>query len=851
MFCDLVGSTELSSKLDPEDLNELIRAYQARVVETINRHDGFIARYMGDGVLVYFGWPEAGENDAERAVHAALVTAEAVAATPVRDEKLRVRIGIATGLVVVGDQIGSGESREQTAIGETPNRAARLQALAAPGGVVIDTATRQQIGGLFECQSRGAVPLKGLPEPVETFDVFAPRAVQSRFEALRRTRRVPLIGREEELEILFRRWGQAKTSQGRLVLISGEPGIGKSRLLAALDERLRGESLTRLRYFCAPHQQANPLYPVIGQLEFAAGFERENPAEERRRKLGALLAETATGPEDEALLADLLSLPMTGLPTLNLSPQQRKEKTFDALIRQTERLAARRPVLMLFEDAHWADPSTLELMDLAFLRLRERRVLVVMTFRPEFQAPWTGQAGVTLMALSRLEQAEAAQLASQVTLDQVLPPALLARIVAQAEGVPLFVEELTKAVLESRVRADAAAPMIGVPETLQASLMARLDRLPLAKQVAQVGAVIGREFSDALIRAVSDMAETTLAEGLEQIVVSGLVFRRGEPPEATYVFKHALVQDAAYETLLRSRRAALHGAVAAVLERDAEVAAAHPALLAHHFTQAGLIEKAADFWSKAGQRSLSRSALIEATEQLRRALTQIAAMPSTPALRGEQIKLLIGLANAQMQTKGYAAPDTKASLAKARLLIEDAEARGEPAGDKLVLFSVLYGFWVTNLVAFNGDALRELAAEFLAIAKDQKETVPLMIGHRLVGTSSVLTGDLEEGRAHLDRAIALYVPSEHRSLATRFASDVKVNSLASRSLALFVLGHPDAARTDAGHALEDAREIGHAPTLMVALAWGALTHLHCGDHTTANTQLDEVVELAEKRELIL
>jgi class 3 adenylate cyclase len=343
MFCDLVGSTELSARLDPEDLNELIRAYQARVAETIGRYGGFIARYMGDGVLIYFGWPEAGENDAERGVHAALATANAIAATPVRNETLRVRIGIATGLVVVGDQIGTGESREQTAIGETPNRAARLQALAAPGGIVIDVATRRQIGDLFECQSRGTVSLKGLPEPAETFAVLTARAMQSRFEALRLARRGPLIGRDEELEVLLRRWGQAKTGQGRLVLISGEPGIGKSRLLAALGDRLIGDSFIRLRYFCAPHQQASPLYPVISQLEFVAGFERDDPVKERLRKLRALLAETATAPEDEALLADLLSLPTTGLPSLNLSPQRRKEKTFDALIRQTERLAAQRP----------------------------------------------------------------------------------------------------------------------------------------------------------------------------------------------------------------------------------------------------------------------------------------------------------------------------------------------------------------------------------------------------------------------------------------------------------------------------------------------------------------------------
>lgn len=374
LFCDLVGSTELSARLDPEDLSALIRAYQLRINDVVARFDGFIAKYMGDGVLVYFGWPRANETDAEQALRAALATAEAVAATPIQGEALRVRVGIATGLVVVGDRIGTGEAREQTAIGETPNRAARLQALAEPGCVVIDGATRRMVGGLFDVHALGAVPLKGLPEPVEAFEVRGERSGESRFEALRPAP-TPLIGRQEELDLLLRRWREACDGQGRVMLIAGEPGIGKSRLLAELDERLDGETFTRLRYFCSPHTSDTPLHPVIRQLELAAGFAREDAPTARARKLRTLLEAADALAEDVALVTTLLHLPDEGLSPLNLSPQRRKERTFAALLRQIEQMSATRPLLMLFEDMHWADPSTRELLDGLIQRLSHLRVL--------------------------------------------------------------------------------------------------------------------------------------------------------------------------------------------------------------------------------------------------------------------------------------------------------------------------------------------------------------------------------------------------------------------------------------------------------------------------------------------
>ena len=619
-------------------------------------------------------------------------------------------------------------------------------------------------------------------------------------------------------------------------------------LATALQDRGRARS--------EPDHAHTALYPVIGQMERAAGLTHADAPEVRLDKLDALLAQTSTSAQDAVLFAEMLSLPNDGrYPALDLAPQQRRRKTLEALTAQIEALARSKPVLMIFEDAHWIDPTSLEWLGRAVDRIAPVRVLLIVTFRPEFEPPWIGRPHVIALTINRLARRDIDALIDGVAGDKQLPAHVRQDIVERTDGIPLFVEEMTKAVLEAESEGAAAhivavvpSPALAIPASLHASLMARLDRLGRAKEVAQMGAAIGREFSHALLASVARETGPELASALDRLIVAGLLFRQGAPPHATYLFKHALVQDAAYGTLLREHRRALHARIAEALEiQFAEMIASQPELLARHCTEAGLIEKAASLWGKAGQQSLARSALAEAEAQLIRALTQIAALASTPALRRQQIKLQIGLANAQMQTKGYAAPDTKASLEQARLLIEDAETRGEPAEDQLALFSVLYGFWVANLVAFNGDALRELAAEFLAIARKQMATVPLMIGCRLVGTSSVLTGDVVEGRSYLDRAIALYVPREHRSLATRFASDVRVNILSSRLVALWCLGYPDAARTDAAHALGDAREIGHAPTLMVALFWGTLAHTHCRDYATANAQLDELVALADKK----
>ena len=713
MFSDLVGSTALSARMDPEDLREIISAYQKCVAETVRRFGGYVAKYLGDGVLVYFGYPEAHEDDAERAVRAGFELISAVAAlqSPV---SLQTRVGIATGLVVVGDLIGSGDAQERGIVGETPNLAARLQGIAEPNMVIIAESTRRLLGNLFELEDLGPKDLKGIAGPVRAWAALRTSSAEGRFEALHASGLTALVGREEELELLLRRWSKARTGEGQVVLLSGEAGIGKSRLTAALLERLAGEPHTRLRYFCSPQHTDSAFYPIISQMERTAGFVHDDIPQARLDKLDMILAQTSTSKQDVALFAEMLSLPNDGrYPAIDLAPEQRRQRTLEALTTQVAKLASQRPVLMIFEDAHWTDPTSLEAFGRTVDQIKTLPALLVVTFRPEFNAPWAGRSHVMSMALNRLGERETAAIIVRLVGNKELSADVMAEIVERTDGIPLFVEEMTKAVLEAdsegaarRTVAAVPPPALAVPASLHASLMARLDRLGPAKEVAQIGAAIGREFSHALLAAVVPKPDAELQSALDRLIAAGLLFRQGVPPHATYLFKHALVQDAAYGTLLREPRRALHARIAETLEDQfAEIAENQPELLARHCTEAGLIEKAASLWGKAGQRSLERSALVEAVEQFTRALAQIATLPSTPALRREQIKLQVALANALMHTKGYAAPETKVAIEQARSLVEQAEALGEPPDDPLLLFSVLYGFWAANAnnVAFNGD----------------------------------------------------------------------------------------------------------------------------------------------------
>ena len=624
-------------------------------------------------------------------------------------------------------------------------------------------------------------------------------------------------------------------------------------------ERLEGEPHTRLRYFCSPQHTDSALHPIIGQIERAAGLAHGNTAQEKLDMLDALLAQTSTSKQEAALFAEMLSLPNDGrYLALNMDPQQRRQKTLEALTAQVEALSRQNPVLMIFEDAHWTDPTSLETFGRVVDKVRSLPVLLIVTFRPEFDAPWIGRPHVAALTLNRLAEREISVIISRLVGNKSLPPGIRQDIIERTDGIPLFVEEMTKAVLEGGDEGEAeqtvaAVPSssLAVPASLHASLMARLDRLGPAKEVAQIGAAIGREFSHALVAAVTRKAEAELQSALNRLMAAGLLFRQGVPPHATYLFKHALVRDAALGTLLREPRRALHAQIAAALENQfTDIAESQPELLARHYTEAGMIERAAGLWGKAGQRSSQRSALVEAIEQITRALEQIATLPASPQLRREQIKVQVALITPLIHVKGHAAPETKAAVERARLLIEEAEALGEPPDDPLLLFSVLYGFWAANFVAYD-DVCIDLAAQFLRLAEKQGATVPLMVGHRNMGVSLTVKGDISAAREHLNFALSLYDPLRHRSLATRFAVDILVAVLSYRSLTLWMLGYPEAALTDAKNAVRNGRETGQAASLMFALYVTDFVHILRGDYSIATALARELFALAEEKSAFL
>jgi class 3 adenylate cyclase/predicted ATPase len=852
MFVDLVASTALSARLDPEDMRAVIGSYQNAVAGEVTRFEGHVAKYMGDGVLAYFGWPRAHEDDAERALRAGLALVEAVARLNAPDgQALTCRVGIATGLVVVGDLVGEGAAQEEAVVGDTPNLAARLQALAEPGRVVIAEATRGLLGDVFELADLGHHALKGMTQPVRAFTVVGERQLESRFAARAGSASMtPIVGREQELALLRERWQQAKVGEGQMVLLGGEAGIGKSRITEALVQEVRSEPHTRIRYQCSPYHSDSAFWPVVQQLVAAAGFVAGDSVETRLDKLEALLGLGVDEPERVApVLAMMLGVEGEArYGRLELTPQQRRNRTMEALIEQLVGLAARQPVLLVLEDAHWIDPTTLEMIESALDQVAGSRVLLLVTARPTFSHGFGGHPIVTRLTLNRLGHAQTAAIMARIAGGKPLPEALVDEIAARTDGVPLYVEEMTKAVLEAGfLRAtddayllDGPLSRLAIPTSLHDSLMARLDRLQPVKEVAQTAAVIGRAFDHQTIAALSTLPEAELAEAMRRLVEAELIFRRGTPPDASYLFKHALVRDAAYESLLKVRRVALHDRLVEILELQEDAA---PEVVAQHAEAAGLVEKALDCWEQAAQEAIARPAYKEAIAHFGAAIRLCHEIGDRRAGQRRELQLQVQLGQALIAHLGYQARATMAAFERALELAEDI---GEPEQ----LWPSIYGLWAGRYIA-NTPSL-DLADRLAELTATGADSGPRCVALRMLALERFHAGLYEPSLELVHQALAIYDPRAHRDLALRYGHDPRMAATNYRAWNLWYLGFPDQARQARDEALAWAREIDHPNTTGLALCFCvSLTSMWLGDVDRVETAAREALDLAARMSLAL
>lgn len=835
MFCDLIGSTALSERLDPEDFREAIRVFRDACARSIQDYDGFIARYMGDGILVYFGYPQAHEDDAERAVRASLSIAASLEGLAAPDGTgMEMRVGIASGVVVAGDVIGEGASEERSVLGDSPNLAARLQSLAPSNGIVISESTHRLIEGLFVCQDMGPQELKGISEPVSAYQVSGESDVNSRFEAISRRGLTPLVGRIEEINLLLKRWEQSKDGDGQVVLLSGEAGVGKSRLMSAFQDHLSSEHHGKAYCFCSPFRQNTALYPIIGYFERILRFATEEDSAAKLDKIEAFLSDLDLSKETFApILATVLEMPVEErYGPIELSPQQLRDRTLDVVTSILEAQAAKNPTLIVLEDIHWVDPTTLELCERIIKRLRGMRALFVIAHRPEFEPPWKGLPNITSYSLNHLGRRECAELVTKVTSGKDLPEDVIAQIVKRTDGVPLFVEEMTKTLIESDILEDAGdryellKPLssVAIPESLMDSLMARLDRLGEAKDIAQVGSVIGRSFSYELLSVVTSLDDALLEASLDKLIESGLVFQRGIAPKATYEFQHALIQDAAYKGLLRSRRQQLHALIAETLQQRFPDQGEHePEVLAHHFTMAGLVEQGVEYWHRAGQKESDHSAYHEAIALCERGLSILESMPDEN-LRSKwelELQLVIGLS--AMAVHGFSSPKVNAAYSRAHDLAKQLDESAK-------LFTASWGMWIHRQQTGQIDSARKTADELLQLADQLGDVEFLLEAHHAAWATCFRMGDFKQSRYHAEQGIALHNPEEHFQLANRYAGhDAGICARNHAALSSWFMGHPDQAVEHNQACVSLIDQIKHPLSKVHGKCFGAILYRHLGD----------------------
>jgi len=853
MFCDLVGSTELSERLDPEDLRALIDAYRKVCNEAVNRYEGQVANYAGDGLMAFFGWPRAHEDDAVRAVHAALAILFEVANIP-GAVTLTSRVGICSGRVVVGQS--SGPAGWMEAVGETPNIAARLQTLAAPNTLLVSESTQRLAAPAFEFQDLGFRELKGVTRPLRVYGVLSTKQRTTRFEAAHASSLTPLVGRSSELSLLLDRWQKTKEADGQVVLLSGPPGVGKSRLIHELKSNIQHDPYFLLNYQCSPYHSQSAFFPVIEQMELAAQVIGAGPDADKFAKLKSYLSGLMEDPNGTAsLFARLLSIPVEDQSELSaLTPQQIKNRTVDKILEMILSFSAQRPTLCIFEDVHWIDPSTLELLELAISRIDRARVMLAVSYRPEFRHSWSAHANVTLHSLTRLSRSEVTKMIKELLREGSLSQQTFDAIIEKAEGVPLFIEELTTSIISAPrqvapqnngLEQPAQIGAARVPETLHDALMERVDRVPNGRRLAQIAAVIGREFSYDLLNVASRAGEADLRSALSQLEEADIVYRTGVSPSVRFAFKHVLLRDVVYNSLLRGKRQEIHADIASVLEKHfREVVENRPEILAYHYGQAGNNPLAIRCWRESGRRALANSANVEAIGHFRNALQLLRALPETPQRNKEEIEIQLALGIPLIAVKGYAAAETREAFSRARSLCLELDTPPE-------YFQALFGLWGHSWMGGKNDEALAMADEFLTKSREISDSILLMVAHRVMGSTLLTIGEFQESRQHFEQSIALSKTEAKQSVYRLYMVEPQVASLLLLSWDLWFLGYPDQALARVSEALALAKNLAQPYSIAFAHYMTSVVHLLRGDPARALENAEQSLEMSREQRFSL